>query len=64
MTKSEKTELLRRKGLVKESAGSVLRPEESLCQEKLVKEVGFMTGVKERGSYGWCVVNQQEDVDW
>jgi len=64
MTKSEKRELLRRKGLVKESAGSVLRPEESLCQEKLVKEVGFYDG-SERMRELWMVCSEsKEDVDW
>jgi len=32
---------------------SVLRLEESLWWERFVKEVGFESGVEEKGSYGW-----------
>ena len=43
----------RRKGQVVKSVESVQRLEESLCWERLVKEVRLEAGVKERGSYGW-----------
>jgi len=38
---------------VKKSMESVMRSEESLWWERLVKEVGFKLEEKERGSYGW-----------
>ena len=48
-----KTELLWRNGPVKKSMESVLRPEESLWYEIIVKEVDFEMGVKQRQSNGW-----------
>ena len=45
--------MLRRTGPVIKSAESVLRPEERPWWVRLVEEVGFEPGVKDRGSYGW-----------
>ena len=50
--KKHKMEMLRRNGPVVKSVESVLRLEGSLWRERFVEEVGFETGVKERGSYG------------
>jgi len=52
-TKKQKIKMLRRNSPVIKSVESVLRPEECLGWERLVKELGFEAGVKERGSYGW-----------
>jgi len=45
--------MLRRNGPVIKSAESILMPEESPWWERLVEEVCFEPGVKDRGSYGW-----------
>jgi len=43
----DKNELLRRNGIVMKSMESVLRPDESPCWQRCVKEVDFEPGVKE-----------------